>query len=93
MNAASTPGLINDYTTVLKNKKGLFDHKDNCVFAYKAFALYQPFLSRRRPNPQISNLPGCDCCAEWRTYTCALEAEQSKINNCEGIARVHNHYL
>lgn len=25
--------------------------------------------------------------------TCALGAEQSEINNCEGIARVHNHYL
>ena len=30
---------------------------------------------------------------ERRMYTCALRGEQSKINNCEGIARVHNHYL
>lgn len=31
--------------------------------------------------------------AELRMYTCALGGEQSEINNCEGIARVHNHYL
>lgn len=39
---------------------------------------------------------GCDCCEVLLNGGCThvlSEFEQSKINNCEGIARVHNHYL
>lgn len=60
------------------------------AFAHKAFA--RRLIGSRTEGSRMSAL-NLFLFSECRMHACARRKEQSKIGNCEGIARVHNHCL